>query len=87
MKKKKKKSAVTHASQQCDTSLKEPCWAGHQLAAATATAGTLPAPAGASWASCSSFFLERGERQELTAQAGHCHGPQTLRLSKGIHGD
>lgn len=28
------KAAVTHRSQQCDTSLKEPCWAGHQLAAA-----------------------------------------------------
>jgi len=31
--KKKIKPAVTHPSQQCDTSLKEPCWAGHQLAA------------------------------------------------------
>lgn len=28
------KSAVTHPSQWCDSSPKEPCWAGHQLPAA-----------------------------------------------------
>lgn len=48
---------------------------------------TLPSPAGASLASWSSFFSERGERQELTAQAGRCHGPQTVMLSKRIHGE
>lgn len=73
---------MTHPSQQCDTSPKEPCWAGHQLAAAPA-AGPAPLPGRRQRGRPVLLLLgEEGERQELAAQAGGRHGPPTLRLSK-----